>query len=171
MFWETAAQIVTTIVTPIAVIAAVFAGWVAWRQVKHLRAIEEIKLALEFKKFFGKFQNIHRKFMPDGKYQNAKSRIDEADWAEIYGYLGAFEMLYRSIQNKTFSEDFALNQYCYRLINIWSNLEVQNVIAGQIDDWKDLACLMRQWSIRSDFKQILPIKSEPSKKHNVRRKK
>lgn len=150
MGWETASHVSTTFGNPALIVVALFAAQVARRQLSSLRAVEESKFAIELKRLFHEFEIWHIRLLPDKRRIVSLKRFENRDMALLYGYLGAFEVLYRAIQNGTISLDFAQRQFKYRLQNVVANKEILALIFSQKSFWQDLLCLCELWSISLD---------------------
>lgn len=140
---DTAIQISKIIGVAIAALAFGLAAWHYRRQAK----ADALKTALELRRFFRDFEEIHKAFRDGGKYsQSIKGklrRIDKNDWSEIDAYLGSFEIIYHACKQGVLPREILENQYKFRLENILRHPDIRDEIKNPKENWADLKALLK----------------------------
>lgn len=139
---EFIANAITIIAFPLALIGLCYThrtfqqSIIALNQTKD---IEEAKLWLQLRTDFYRYNNVHERLLTD---KNSDFYNDRAD---LYGYLGQFELCNSMLDAGIVSLSTFKSQYKYRIEILLENNSIKEIlISDTIEHWKNLAELFKK---------------------------
>jgi hypothetical protein len=118
-------------------------------QINEARKIAKAELLLQFDQRLSQYDAVHRALRPGGDWVD-QSKPDTIHWADLDGYMGAFERLNGLIDDKIVDVNLAKRFYGYRLQNIVANKEIWRAkLQDENPAWEDFLSLCKKFSVRT----------------------